>query len=478
MTNEENVEKQIRDFFLAIAPIEGAFTNDSFSYVALRRDEAFVIVQARMFLNTQKLGSLPSSFQSPNVKAAHFLLRDVHLNREAVMKSLIAGYLSTPDGTVLFPANESRQYSAFYQPFHDDGLKTQSRFAHLTVCGGPIPEIRMQPSLDWELRAADTPYDGIQDILNEFGPGLIGENSRIEVVAFNAATIDFGSVVTGETAKLALRTTTSADISKISVGYRVLDAGRIVQRRKLAGSDLSWSDQEGYKLGNVEFTVPRAAVVHATAVYDGIAQQHYYFSDPNAFQNPRRAAYEAFDAKCALFDDILSRAQSSKPDSREFEAAMPWLFWMLGFAPSSLVGVRQMSNAPDTLLCTPKGNIAVVECTVGLLKDDSKLTKLHDRVQAVRRNLEHSSTRHLRVLPVMVTAKSVEEVRPDLDQAIRLGVYVVTREGIERLKQRTLLISDADQLFGLAEQELAVALDKLNTIDGGGYVSDSYESPS
>jgi hypothetical protein len=101
--------------------------------------------------------------------------------------------------------------------------------------------------------------------------------------------------------------------------------------------------------------------------------------------------------------------------------------------------------------------MAVVECTVGLLKDDDKLPKLHDRVQAVRRNLDTSSTRHVRVLPVIITAKLADEVRPDMEQAERLGIYVITREGIELLLDRTLFPQNAEQLYEEAERSIKIA---------------------
>jgi hypothetical protein len=152
-----------------------------------------------------------------------------------------------------------------------------------------------------------------------------------------------------------------------------------------------------------------------------------------------------------MLNDILSKGQISR-DSRDFEAAMPWLFWMLGFAPAHIGGFPRFRDAADFLVSTPSGNLAVVECTVGLLKDDDKLPKLHDRVQAVRRNLDTSSTRHVRVLPMIITAKSAEEVRPDIEQAEKLGIYVITREGIDRLILQTLTPGNADYLYQQAEQ--------------------------
>jgi hypothetical protein len=471
MTNEERVKELVESFFSAIAPIEDAFVDDSFAYIAFKREGSFVIAQARLLLNTGKMAALPLPFESENIKAGHFMLRDAKLARRNVVSALLAGSLETPDGALRFMPNDSNQYSAHYQPFHNDGLKNQTRIAHLTLMGGPLPEYRTRRlELDWELRGAKTPYDGIQDLLNEFGPGFIGDNSNVEVAAFNAATVDADSVVEGERAKLAIRTALSADISKVSVGYRILSAGKVIERRTIKGSQFTWRDQDGYKLGRIELAVPRASVVHATAIYAGVPQQHWFFRDPESFQNPRQAAYEAFDPKCALFDDILARAQQPmKPEARDFEIAMSWLFWMLGFAPASLAGVPRLSNSADAILSTPKGNIVVLECTVGLLKDDSKVPRVHDRASAIRRNLDHSSTRHIRVLPVIVTVKSADEISPEKDGAVQSGIYVITREGIERLKQRSLFVTDADQLFEQAEQELSAALEHLNTVDGGFY---------
>ena len=102
-------------------------------------------------------------------------------------------------------------------------------------------------------------------------------------------------------------------------------------------------------------------------------------------------------------------------------------------------------DAADIILCTPNGNFAVVECTTGLLKAENKLPNLHDRSQAVRRNLDASNAEHLRVLPVLVTSKTLEEIRPDIEQAEKLGIHVLTRENIERLAERTIIPHNADQ---------------------------------
>jgi hypothetical protein len=88
--------------------------------------------------------------------------------------------------------------------------------------------------------------------------------------------------------------------------------------------------------------------------------------------------------------------------------------WLLGFSVAQLGGTPRTQDAADIIATTPNGHFAVIECTTGLLKADNKLPLLHDRAQAVRRALESSAHNQLRVLPVIVTTKSREEIKPDL----------------------------------------------------------------
>ena len=63
----------------------------------------------------------------------------------------------------------------------------------------------------------------------------------------------------------------------------------------------------------------------------------------------------------------------------------------------------------------------------------------------------------MRVLPIIITTKLAEEVRPDIEQAEKLGIYVITRGGIEQLLDRTLFPQNADQLYEEAERATKLA---------------------
>ena len=459
MALSDSSRMQIKSFFEAVGPIEGLYPDYTFSYVALRSENDFAIIQGTLLFNTQKLELVGNKFSSENVKAGRFSLSEMKVSKEEFIEQTCNGKLKTPHGDFLFSPNSSGNHGAHFQPFHEVGLNEQRRLSVLSIYGTETYHYLQdrQPQLDWEVRGAATPYEGIQELLHVYNPGIIENVSRIDIAAPNPVGIDASSVISGQKAQLRVRVVESAPLKSISVAYRVLSEDKVVLRGQLPSASFDWETKDGLCFGYATIEVPKAAIVHAYAKYCDVVFHHYYFGDPTSFQNSRRAAYEASDSALDIFHDIFEKAKTLKRGAREFEAAISWLFWMLGFAPAFLGGEKRLSDAADILACTPNGNIAVVECTIGLLKDGSKLQRLHERTESVRRNLDSSSTHHVRVLPVIITAKTREEVRADLEQAEKLGMYVITSELIEDLINRTLFPQNADQLFQEAETEVAEA---------------------
>jgi hypothetical protein len=125
---------------------------------------------------------------------------------------------------------------------------------------------------------------------------------------------------------------------------------------------------------------------------------------------------------------------------------------MRGFGVANLGSTAKTQEAPDLLGTTPVGHLMVVEVTTGLLRAEKKLTNLHDRAQSIRRSLTASSNTHVRVLTVMVTSKTRAEIEPELEQAEKWGIYVVTKDDFEGLLTRTLFLPKPDQLFEETEK--------------------------
>jgi hypothetical protein len=150
--------------------------------------------------------------------------------------------------------------------------------------------------------------------------------------------------------------------------------------------------------------------------------------------------------------EMIAKAEGKGPNADNFEACVSWLFWMLGFSPALLSATTKTTDASDILLTTPAGHFAVVEVTTGLLKAERKMPNLDARTEAVRRMLDASNQKHLRVLPVLVTSKSREAIKSELPDTEKLGICVVAREALEALVPRTLVPLNAEQIYEDAER--------------------------
>ncbi len=191
--------------------------------------------------------------------------------------------------------------------------------------------------------------------------------------------------------------------------------------------------------------------------YAGHAQHYWWISDPSSAQNARRVAYGVFDPKLEYLAEVLSRTSSKGHNARELESVVGWLLWMLGFSVIQLGAAPKMQDAADLIATVPSGHIAVIEVTTGTLKAEHKLALLHDRAQEVRRGLEASGARHVRVLTVMVTSQPKADVEVDLEPAEKLGILVMTREDLEAGLQRTTVNHDPDKIFEGAEARVKAA---------------------
>ncbi len=138
----------------------------------------------------------------------------------------------------------------------------------------------------------------------------------------------------------------------------------------------------------------------------------------------------------------------------DFEEAIGWVLWTLGFASATFGTNPKTSEAFDTIAVSPAGDFLVVECTTGLLRADGKLSKLVARAASLRNVLDASNMRQIRVLPVIVTAMTRDEVKADQQQAKETGVLVLTKENLEMAFDALSHFPDANYWFERAWQSL------------------------
>jgi hypothetical protein len=453
-------QKSVDDFLTAIAPYQNAFPRIGFSYLAVKLGELYLIIRGRVFLNTSPPVAQPQHFQSPHVRAGHYTLEELGCDVRGFINRLVTGTLETSHGPLHFFANPSGRYATSFTPFHPDGLLTQRRLNVLTIVGGETETIR-QPDIDWEIKAASPPYDGLQELANEFGLGVLAQRPPyVEVVAYNVGAIDAQNCrVAGTNANIHVLLAKGLLHDHVSLGYRVYAPEARTARAVVSGSAMQWTEEANFDRGIITIPVPVAAVLNCTVSYDKIAQSHYWLSDPDSAQNPRRAVYEAFDPKLENLRAIIANAQGRGEEARDMESVVAWLLWMLGFSVAHL-NTRRTRDAADLLVTSPAGHFAVVECTTGLLKAENKLSLLHERAEAVRRSLAASNRSHLHLLPVMVTSKVRADIAPDIETTEKLGILIMTRESLESAINRTLMQPNADKMYAEFEQAVSEALAK------------------
>lgn len=456
-------QTRIDEFFSDLAPLEEGHVEPTCSYLAIRRGDDWILVQGRIFLNTA-IERIPfGHFSSDNVRAGHFKLSDVSLTLKAALQQLLTGKLAIPGVELVFPVQENSSYGIYHQPFHAEGLQNQNRLNVLGVTGAQIWGFMRQPHLDWELKATPTPFDSISELTAEYQCGLPrNDNIGVELIAFHIAAVDGAtSTLSGEEAHINIFLAGSAKPEKLRMGYRVLQQGKVIRRDSVSGNDFTWSTKGTDRFGSLCLAVPAASLIQCLVSYAGVAQSQWWIADPTTSPNPFRAVYETFDKQLSILKDALQKEVRGR--ARDLEASVGWLLWMLGFSVAHLGANVRMSEAPDLIVTSPAGNFVIVECTTGTLKGDGKLSKLHERALIVRQALQASNNSHLRVLPVIVTTKTSEEIAPDLEQAERWGIHVITRENFDGVFNATLIRPQAEELYQRAEKEVQNAQAKYNT---------------
>lgn len=445
-------QQQFSAFFSAISAWRAAYRRARLHFFAVRQDEELSIISARIYLDAGGPDQVKSHFRAGALEVGQWDIPQTELSVEDATLALIGEHGLLIEGIGRLRLVSDTGNEVFIAPptlLHPEGLNSGNRLAVLALAGANWAEWVRQPESDWLLKAADTPYDSVQELCSEYGLGALrGDRSLIEVVARTAVEVLARSEVKGTSAELGIWMASSLDRAKARIGFRVLDKGHVLKRGAVTGNDLTWQDEGLASIGTTQLEIPAGAVVQCIASYGGHAHHVQWRADPSIFQNPRAAILSMVDQsqqtiRGYLQPDLPPRGKAAD----DFEAAIGWLLWALGFSTATFGTNAKTRDAFDTVAVTPNGDFVVVECTLGLLRADSKLSKLAARAASLRETLAASNMKNLRVLPVIVTAMTAEQVKADLAQAEEIGVLVLTKENLDEVFNELLRYPDADRLF-------------------------------
>lgn len=443
-------DEDVKSFLDAIKPFEGACQDFRFNYLAIKQEGKWYLVKGQLFLDTRGITDMPEPFQSENVLAGSIPLSKVAGSVKEFIDKLLSGQMSIDDKEITFPIRGRESYSFYYDPFRQGGPHNQHRFHVLSMSGSHASSFLRQPALDWGLRAAEIPYYGVQELAYEYDVGVVNsaynDAVNVEITALPVFGVIDESAISGSQATIVAHIAPNLPTEKATLGYNVHHQQKVVDRGRVDGESIEWKTTEGgFKKGRHELKVPEGSVVHCFASYAGVAQHHYWISDPTKIPNPRTAAQEAFDPELSRLWKAI-RDDSSSGRGHRFEAAVACLCWMLGFAGAPVDGITGQ-GVFDIIATTPQGDFVVIECTTGIPKD--KISKLHDGAQTVRKKLRDTGHNSLAVLPVLVTSKSRKDIiESDLKEAEKNGILVITREDLEDVVlNHVRVMPNPDQLY-------------------------------
>ena len=448
----EHSEQQLNSYFEAISGWRVAYKMARLHILGVRTSDALELVSARIVLDVGGDTACKAPFRAGRMEAHQLTLNQEETDVQGVARAIASadGFQAGGIGCIKLPSTE--QVGIYVAPptlLHPEGLSAGNRLAVLSIGGGHVADLLQQPESDWLLKAADAPYDTVQELAVDYGLGTLrSDRALLEVVARTAIEVLADSAVAGTRASVGVWMASSLDRSKAKLGFRVVHRGQVVQRGAIRGTDLAWSDRDLAVVGTGDIEVPAGSVVQCIASYAGEAHHVQWRADPATFLNPRAAILSLVDPshsvmQAYLHPDVPPRGKAAD----DFEAAIAWLLWALGFSVASFGTHPKTRETFDVIATTPRGEFLVVECTLGLLRSESKLSKLAARTVNVRDSLTASNMKHLRVLPVIVTAMTREQVDADAGPAADLGVLVVTREDLDEVQNELIRFPDANSLF-------------------------------
>jgi hypothetical protein len=438
-------------FETLISPWKEGFQLAVYSYLCIKSETQSNLLFGRIVLATSK-----SSLQAPRVR---FESERALAGRESIaigaadIDGILArakkGLLQVLNEEMLLPMSTGRGLATYFAPIYHPSVSEGPRLPSLLVRGNSISDL-LGPSaytkpIDWELKAADQPFDSLDDLLATCGlPSRtqMGDSTTLEIAAHAPGRITPKSIIQNEEASIECLVAQTLDKTKIRIGYKIF-RGEQVERGKIDGDVLTWQKAEDTLLGSCKIKVGDAALVQSFFSYADVAFHQWWLTDPKKLLNLRLAVHDTFDDTQEFLKKMLFKPEQDNG----FEWAISSLFNLLGFASSNYGRIPKLQDGPDVIAITPAGHIGVIECTIGLLDQKDKLAKLVQRTTLIREKLAAVKQGHLHVQPLIVSALTKAEVSAHLDAAAKHGIAVMCKEDIEEFLKKVALVPKPEAIF-------------------------------
>jgi len=468
MTIAAHEQEWIQSFFDEIPACLVDGRNDAtVSYFAIRKQTNFVVVAGRLTLgaSTDEI-TWPDQFETESVRAGHFLLSRVgQTPREFVNATTGPGLFATPEKELMFLGNDPNTHGAYRQPLKMEALKESTRVAVLTLSGRQkFDLLNGWAQFDWELKAAQTPFDGLADLANEYRLGsLQGSNISIDVEVPNAVEVHPTSYIHDKVARIVIAPQFFLDATQVSLRVLVTSRGNVIRREAIETERIKWLDADckAGVCGVFELEVPVGATVQCIAVYGKLAQHERTIVDKSG-ENELRLVLDSFPAGTAAIRQALRIDEPFENNSDALETSLASVVSMLGFQVLHFGTGKKTRDFVDVVARCNSGGLLLIECTTAILLQD-KVSNLKARAAKLRRFLVDKDFPDIQVIPVIATTMTAAELSNSIGQVETGGALVLCKEQLEEWFDLSRVAPDANRLLTSMSQRLA---DAQNRPDG------------
>ncbi len=446
-------ERDFDSFGALLCAWKGAYVCEVHSYVGVKTAEGTRLLYGRVLLEPSLTGinETPFIFATEHIVAGRFV-KSVAGDVTDLIGKAKAGEMDGLDDVVSLAAETSGSLSAYfapiYHPFISDGPRLPSLLIRGMAKHNLLATSGDSRQLDWEMRAADVPFDTLDELLEHCGlPTLtqFGDSTTLEIVARSPGVIGAASTIDGDEAVIECRIARALDVGKLRLGYRILQKDQQTVRASITGDTFQWRDETDLRIALHRISVGKAAVLQAFLSYERISLHHWWVTDPKKHLNPRHAIHQVFDQDLEFLRRMLLTPETDKQYA--FEGAVSTLLCLLGFSAANYGRIPKLQKGPDIIVITPLGHVGIVECTVDLLNENDKLAKLVQRTKLIKDKLADAGYGYLQLQPAIVTPLSRDEVAVDLETAGEHGIAVICKEDIEGMLRQVVLLPNADRMF-------------------------------
>lgn len=433
---------------------KGAHICSVHSYVAVKGPEGNRLLFGRILLEPTRDGvnDTPFQFETEHIIAGRFVKVTTPESIAGFIAEAKAGQMDTDKGFVSLATDPTRSISGYFAPIYHPLISDGPRLPSLIVHGTPKHNVLVtmgdSRQFDWEMKAADAPFDSLDELLGHCGlPALmqIGDSTTLEIVARTPAVVGANSAINGSEAVIECRVAKALDPGKLRLGYKMLQKDQEIVRGSVTGDSFDWRDEKDLKIAFHRIGIAEASVLQVFLSYDRISLHQWWVTDPKKHLNPWQAIHQIFDQDLELLSKMLLKPETDKPYA--FESAVSTLLTLLGFSVANYGRIPKLQKGPDIIAVTPSGHVGIIECTIGLINENDKLAKLVQRTTLIKERLADARYGHLQLQSAIVTPLSREEVAADLAAAGGHGIAVVCKQEIENALKRVGFPPNADRIF-------------------------------